>query len=215
MNNKGFTLLEVVLTLAILAIVLSVVYGTLTSTLSVNEQIDNLFASAEVGPALIKIMSDDIKSLLNASALKHSVQGKDGVIGAWEADRLDFVSSKDSWDSDRKVHAPVTEVGYYLTESQSWPGLFTLIKRKQPFIDDKPFEGGYLFELYDKVRSLTFKYFDGENWIDTWDDTQKSIPEAIQVILTFHITSEETGGDSSGPASEQEQIYTTTIQLAK
>ena len=38
--------------------------------------------------------------------------------------------------------------------------------------------------LMSGVESLTFSYFDGANWLDTWDDsTQTNLPNAVRVSL--------------------------------
>lgn len=59
--------------------------------------------------------------------------------------------------------------------------------------------------LAKEVSGLTFRYFDGINWQESWDsNAMNEMPKAIEITLTLRNPDEEDGQSSSG---EETDIY--------
>lgn len=200
MKRAGFTLLEVLLTVTITATMMGIIYGVLVSTIQARQKLEKTTEVEEAGPVLLKMIADDVAAAFvppvpdqpppaegqPAPVNPAYFVGQDSTGGGGDSDRLDFVSSRDIWDPETKHVADFGEVGFFLRDNADFPGLSFLVRREQPFIDDKPQSGGTLLELYPRVKSLNFEYWDGTQWVNKWGDVdaqKKSIPAIVKITL--------------------------------
>ncbi|MDQ7780654.1 MAG: type II secretion system protein, partial [Planctomycetota bacterium] len=59
-GERAFTLVEVLLTIAILATAMTIISSVLVSSIEARDRIEESIARYEVGPAILRIMTDDI-----------------------------------------------------------------------------------------------------------------------------------------------------------
>lgn len=202
MSRRGFTLLEVLLTITITAIMMGIIYGVLVSTLQARTHLEKTTEVEEAGPVLLKMISDDIAAAFvppvpdqpppaegePAPANPAYFLGKDETGAGGDADALDFVSSRDIWDPDTQRVADFAEIGLSLKANDAYPGLSLLVRREDPFIDDKPQGDGILQEMYPRVKSLNLEYWDGEEWQTKWgteEGQKKVLPRIVRITLVL------------------------------
>jgi hypothetical protein len=186
------TLLELLLALTLLVIILTMLYGVLVSTLNAQARIEEAVETSEVGPMLLKMISDDLMTIFVPPSQKEVFVGKEGTCSFGDADRIDFLSTRPSWDDTNEKLIPITEVGYLLKDNPEYPGMQRIFRREDVYTGENTLRGGKLMELYDLVRGLKFRYYDMEKkeWTDGWDNTKrKDMPAAvfIEVDLAFHL----------------------------
>ena len=201
-NIHGFTLMEVLIATAILAIVLSIVYGSFVQTKRVIARAEGSVDELRgVRVSFNRMMWDLSMAFLSKQDPDQTDQtdvntifvGTNDFAAGYPNDSIDFTSyanrirNKDARESDQ------TEVGYYL--NRNFEGDTVLMKREKRQIDKKPLEGGKSFELSEDVVGLNFRYLDQGAWVDSWDSrVSKAIPEAVEITL---IIKDRTGRERS------------------
>ena len=193
LNNRtdaGFTLMEVLIATAILAIVLSIVYGSFVQTKRVigkaEGSVDELRG---VRTAFSRMMSDLDMAFLSQPLPSQPDEstffsGVDDFAYGYPNDSLDFTSYSnrirrlDARESDQ------TEVGYYI--KRNFEGSSVMMRRDKRRIDSYPLSGGKTDEISDEVVGLNFRYLDRDIWYDSWDSKNKTpheMPEAVEITI--------------------------------
>lgn len=221
-HNSGFTLLELMLTVSLVAAIMMIIYGILYSTIEEADAVENIMETSEVGTTLLNIIRQDLEGAFVPNPSKQYFLGQNLQWGNGYRDRLDFVTTSLVYgkaanpqtglvDPDTPdVFNSVNECGYQLRDNDYETGFMVLYRRQSIWIDDKPLSGGTLTELYDRVKSLHIQYYDGQMWQEQWDNTQnKGLPEAARVELVVAL-SREVGG---GKRELKDETFTTVIPL--
>lgn len=193
MNDKGFTLIEVVISLAITAVISSLLYEAFRTTLetagAADKQADVYRRARVIFHQFDKDMSMIyIKKSLPGSTLQTPLgetpfgaipfKGEDEVRiterNIYPADTLQFVSFSYQPVRTGEPFSGQAEISYSLTEDT--------LMRNARFR-----EAGTKHELGESILGLNFRYFDekGKKWVDKWDPDPKNSPAAIEIELTL------------------------------
>lgn len=208
-HEGGFTLIEVTLAIAILALVMALAYQVLNTNLTAADRIERVLRRAEVGPAVLHALEQDLRSVLRVEGnAKATFVGKHGPDGS-DGDQVDFVSTRDGFDSERQKVCDFCETGFRVERNADGPdlGFYTLYRRFDPFIDSEPLRGGTLIPIYARVKRFALRYYDGTDWVGEWDDKQASAyPKAVEVTL-------EIGYDDGDEANTELTRFTTVVPI--
>lgn len=182
-TDHGFTLMEVLIAIAILAIVLSTVYGSFVQTRKV---IDKTEASIEelrgVRAAFTRMMQDVSMAFIVKDNDKTFFTGTDDYSDGYFSDSIDFTSYSNRIRNNDSKESDQTEVGYSLKRGNE--GKAVLIKRIKKRIDDSTGYGGDSYEISEDIVGLDFRYLDDEAWVDSWDSrVNKTIPQAVEITI--------------------------------
>jgi len=207
----GFTLIEVMLAILILAIMMSIVYGVVVSTVNAARRVEEITAATEIGPAILTRVRADLEAAFLPKEGEFFMGIKKAGAGM-DRDRIDFISSEVAYGSENDVEEPrfhsVNEVGYQVLQSSKDPGVGVLYRREDFFIDADPLKGGHLVEMYDRVKSFSLRYYDGQDWRTDWSSkAQKGLPKAVEIELKIFVSQ---NGDSN-----LEQKFKTTVMLLR
>jgi type II secretion system protein J len=208
--RKGFTLVELMLAVLILAIMMSIIYGVVVSTVSAARRVEEITAASEIGPAILTQMRIDLEGAFLPKEGEFFVATKRSG-GGGSRDRIDFISGVMAYGSENDIEEPrfhsVNEVGYQMIDSRKDPGVGILYRRLDYFIDSDPLKGGHLTELYDRVRSFSLRFLEGEKWRDDWNSkNQKGLPRAVEIELKIVVTDRE---------KPVEQTFKTTVTFPR
>lgn len=192
--KKGFTLVEMLLAITLIAIIITVLYGVLEQTLGAQGRIEAVMYGSEIGPHLLNQIRQDIEACFVPDDKKTYFLGQDKKDIGGDADRVDFVSStldlKEEQGKDPAFSA-INEVGYQLKPNRERSGVLVLYRRLDYGIDDDALKGGRLYELYDRVKSLNVEFYDGKDWQPSWDNKElKKLPEAVRVELVIQVNTD-------------------------
>lgn len=221
----GFTLIEILVTVVILALLLSAVYLVLMGTIRAVERVEYITQRAEIGPGILQMVARDFEHAVMpggraTSAFKGVSQGYVG----FATDRVDFVSNVPAMGvDDRRAAnpdepprpAPMNEVGYRLEPNAYASGLYKLFRREDYFIDGEPLRGGMLYEVYDRVHSFSLEYYDGRRWLRDWDSSGAgALPIAVRIGLEVEVGTPDAaktswGAQQSNVGLQQYQIIVT------
>ena len=210
-NRSGFTLIEIVLAVALCALVMMLIYGVLASTIQAAERIDELTHGSEIGPAILAQIREDVGAAF--------LPGKDQdfFVGQERAgrDRLDFVSSAAVYAAETPGSEPavhwINEIGYQVKEGPSKEDGLVLYRRVDPFVDAEPLRGGRLTAIAEKVVSFKVTYWSGSAWEPSWVSSkhEDKLPESIRVELKLRVPDRRAEGGFA------ERQFATIIPIAK
>ncbi len=184
----GFTLLEVMISVGILAVILTIVYNAFNTSmkaLTAMETRGDAYAQARI---VLNRMSEEIGSIYLSETKPNTgtgLLGEDEDEGDLPFDSLHFTSlSHVRWVKDSK-ESELCEIGYYLEKDEE-AGESLLFRREDWNVDGTLEEGGRPLELAEGVDGLNFRYYDGDEWVDDWDSRIKGVlPKAIEVVLVM------------------------------
>jgi general secretion pathway protein J len=183
-RQAGFTIVEILIALAIGAIVLTALYWAYTAvvgTMGKSRQTSDLYQTARVVLSNIRReISGSYQPLFAEDQLLF--EGKDEWSRGLENDSLSLVSTTSQRGAEDEIGYDSFELGYYLGEGAE-AGF--LKQRRLPFYNlDEPFTEGEELTLAENVRSLDFKYFDGEEWKEEWNsDMEDYLPLAVRITI--------------------------------
>lgn len=191
----GFTLVEVLIAIAILAIVLSTVYESFMQT---RKAIGKTEASIEelrgVRAAFTRMMQDINMAFLVQNNDNTLFVGTDDFSESYPNDSIDFTSYSNKFRNKDVKESDQIEVGYYMKRGNE--GSATLMKRIKKRIDENPGYGGDSYEISEYITGLNFRFLDQDGaWVDSWDTrVNKAMPNAVEITI---IVKDSSGNDIS------------------
>jgi general secretion pathway protein J len=200
------TLIEVLVAIAILALISIVVFGgfsqTMTNKRVLEEQADQTHVIRIAMERMVRELSMAyVSAHQNVSPMLQMMNtcfigGRSG-----RAHRIDFTSFshrrlyRDAHESDQN------ELSYFVTDHPDPPpdrngrrrSQYVLVRREQNRIDQDPQQGGTMQILVEDVVDFEMEYFDtvsGE-WVEQWDTRDVShqpmrLPAQVKIRLTVH-----------------------------
>jgi prepilin-type N-terminal cleavage/methylation domain-containing protein len=200
-QSGGFTLLEVLLAMAILAVILTVIYASFSTAGKNIEQAEAIRDETDLARTLIARLSVDIanaypKQSGDFPAVPTIFYGKkeevDGGGGAGaEKIRHDSIdlTTLTNWHRRDSKEMQLWEVGYFFREKPDGKGYALFRREKRELSKDVPaLEGGVEYEITDQVESLQLTYSnDGSTWTDDgWDSRSRfRLPKMVDIALTL------------------------------
>ncbi len=165
-RERGFTLVEMAVSGALMSIVLVSAYLCFRSALSSQKLIDARQEALQQARVALSLMTADLRNACRLSK-EFDFLGMNRSLGDIEADNLDFATHHYTPKKERE--ADFCEVSYFLEKERS-TGIFVLWRRRDPTPDDEPLSGGRREEIARGVLGLRFEYYDGFEWFDEWGD---------------------------------------------
>jgi prepilin-type N-terminal cleavage/methylation domain-containing protein len=225
-HHRGFTLLELVISSAIMALILTASYLCLNAALTSQRSIEpraEVLQNARVAMAMI---TADLRSACPLSK-DFEFLGMQRMIGDAQADNLDFATH--NYIPRRQREADFCEVSYF-ADADGTSGNVSLYRRRNPTVAPDPLTGGNTELIANGLRGVAFEYYDGWDWYDSWGEVDPKkkdrkasllapnltgMPEAVRVTLWFDANPKRTAnaGEGAGRSSEPPMMFETTVRL--
>ena len=215
-GSFGFTLIEVMVAIALLAVISILLWQSMGASVQSKERFekkDQVFREATLS---LDRMAQDLSTAMLLSSVEFlgvSENGEQNTKSAFigenlgDQDKVSFHALshirylKDVKESDQ------AEISYFLepqSESSddseiSTADLFVLKKREQSPPDANPTEGGTIMTLLEGVKEMNLRYFDPvkAEWAEAWDTTSSDyvnrLPRAIEIVLVVQDPVDEDG----------------------
>ena len=193
-QDGGFTLIEVMISSALMALILVSAYLCLNAGFSAQKLIEpraEIIQNARVGLAL---MTADLRAACPLSKTEDFL-GMTRTIGDIEADNLDFATH--NYTPHHAREGDFCQESFYLDKDLE-TGQFSLWRRRNPTIALNALAGGRKEEIAKGVVGLKLEYFDGLDWYDSWGEVKtggkdrnsareqnnlSGLPEAVRITL--------------------------------
>lgn len=193
-KNSGFTLLELMLAIAISAIVILTVNFAFFQS---HKNIEAVRTQREAYETVRIVMDRMIKDLTcayvpteerqmtaNEFSMYRFVGTNDDSDGV-DKDTISFTTTTDIGFS--KVPGGVCEVDYYLKEMEDKKGVFSLMRREDPTPHSGITTAGNEMEIAEGVLGMNIVYIDNSNQeVNEWNLVQRlALPKQVKVTLTM------------------------------
>lgn len=201
-TTRAFTLIEVVVALAILSMISAMVYAAFDGAVKLREaaQIDE--ETVDGGRVAIARMSREVRMAFLDPRLYSATAGQLQGGTLTETYKTLFKGEDDGGNSKltftsfshvRLYHGSnegdQTELAWWLEPDEGSNGLYKLMHRESPRIDEDPEKGGIDEVLAYGVREFRLRYYDfrKEEWQTEWDsdgtDYKGRLPKAVEINL--------------------------------
>jgi type II secretion system protein J len=191
-NVHGFTLLEVLMAVAIMAGILTVIYSSFFTASRNVEQAEAIRDSSDMARTLVIKISDDISNAYySRSAVTTIFNGKKEQIETTdEKSRIDSITltTLTNWRRPNAKETDLWEVGYFFKQKPDGSGYIMMRREKRELSKDSPAgEGGIEYEITDRVKFFQLRYnAGGDTWYDEWNSTSRNaLPKLVEIALTL------------------------------
>jgi prepilin-type N-terminal cleavage/methylation domain-containing protein len=190
-RNKGFTLIEILIAISILAIVLTTVYAAYTGTLRIvrdTEYGDDIYSMARV---TLKRMTDDLESICT---YKDSFKffSFEKQFDDQKFTDISFLSSAHV-SFDDTPSAGNARIGYFIRKGSDKED-YVLIRRDELYRAE---EGGFNdsnsdsdkgYIICDHIQSIAYTFYDGNgNEYETWDSGSDTTKDKAPTLVSIHL----------------------------
>jgi len=223
----AFTLVEVLIALAIMSLVMIALYTTLNVTLKARDQIEIQGRVARLGPQILDLIEADLRRAWLPDIDGDKVfLGESRTIDGEPADSLSFLTNVDSSVThrvgEREVSSDVCETGYRLRRNPDLPDVLELWRRQSFHVDEEPLKDGVYELLHDRVVRFQVRYLDTldpqEEELHDWDaSVMHRLPAAVKIELALEAVprslAEESKAASAAAAASRTLVYQRVIPL--
>jgi general secretion pathway protein J len=211
-RQAGFTLIEVIIAIGIMAVMMMMVSETLSNVIKLKARASRRSEMRHVLYVAVSKITDDLAMAFLADG---TLQGKDGYYltsFVAESDKMSLSTMsnihylKNARDSDQ------VRVGYELIKNDE--GGTDLIRRQTDHLTPKIDKGGRRYVLLKNVKTFDLQYYDSnkKEWVPQWDTDSISavgrLPQMVKVKI--EVTDQE---DEEDDNSIRDYTYEVSIPL--
>lgn len=181
----GFTLIEVILALGICAIVLVVISAVFGGALHLQERISSDIDQSLPVERALNLMRKDLKNAVAPGGMLAGPMQSGSLAGGVDANdgiqiytTTGLMGANSPWSEIQKITYGLQDSGESTNGSKE---LVRTVTRNLLSTSVQDEEDQFLAK---GIQKMSFSYFDGANWLDTWGDTtQTNLPVAVRVSV--------------------------------
>ena len=213
LTQAGFTLMEVMFATMAFALILLVMQMTFSGALGLRNRMQKRVDQQAALTLAMSIMKRDLENMIVTGGLM--AEGIFcGEMGSPDMpnDQLEFYSTT-AVVSDQLPWGDVQKVGYLLgvdpmqtVTTNLGQALMRMSRNALPLEANE--EAPVETLMLDNVRSLQFEFFDGLEWLQTWDSTvnEPAVPLAVRAMV-------EVFTDNPNPTGRQTRIWEVLVPI--
>lgn len=195
---RGFTLIEVLISISILAAITVILFGAFTALKRSKDGLSRLQDRQREGRLAMARMTRELQSAylsahmpLNQALLvqKTIFKSERGT----PADRLNFTAFANTRLEKNSHVSDQCELSYYGSPNPDGSGSNDLVRRVDTSIDLEPTKGGRVEVLATDIDLFDLQYLDAQTgqWQESWDTTQSTgqldrLPLQVRIILVLN-----------------------------
>lgn len=178
-SEAGFTLVEILVAVALLGMVGAMVFGSLVTTTNAVEAGRDHAAKEQAIRRILRLMAEEIS--LSKPNTMYPWVGKNGTQDGQPADTLAILAMSQELSTSAAKESETVRVVYTRERDK----LIRFVRRNLYTVTDTN-ESLDQMELADRVQAFNLRYYDDQNriWIDEWPTVPK-VPKALLIEVTF------------------------------
>lgn len=215
---RGMTLLEIMVAVAIMAMISVLIYGAFDGLSKSRTGLSRINERYQAGRTTLRRLSQELSSAylslhqpLNQSLLvaRTAFIAKNSS----PADRLDMTTFSHQRVTANARESDQNEVSYFGCADPAVSGKMDLCRREQSMIDLDPNKGGSVYVVVEDIDLFDLKFLDPQSgmWTDSWDSTQV-IGQPSRLPIQARITLVLRGGPGGKTISFDEKVPLQMIQ---
>jgi type II secretion system protein J len=188
---KGFTLLEVLVSVAILAIIMAAIYSAYVSNVEAIQIARENGQVHQTARIVLDLMTKDLQSALTETGVPSETTSL-GLIGKTEErdgrrmDRIDFTTLTHMALTEQGPNTDLCEVGYRVVTDEEQEDMLVLVRRDDSSPDEDLTEGGSVEELARNIVEFKITYEDSggeerDNWGTEGTGETSGLPLLVKV----------------------------------
>lgn len=178
-SEGGFTLIEVLLAVSLVAMMATLVFGSLYVTTSAIDSARANSVSEQVVRSTLRVMTDELS--VGVARASGPWMGVNGQQDGQPADSVAFLTMGQFRGTESNKDTELVRIVY----AREGDRLLRFVRRNLYGLTDESIEQ---VELARKVTGFNVRYYDGKNnlWVDEWDGRGRSgTPKAVLLELTM------------------------------
>jgi type II secretion system protein J len=187
-DRRGFTLLELVLAMAFVAMLSMTLYGAMRAAFRARSSATSATESIRAASIVAALVRQDLESVppigtLAAEFIGTHAQGN-GLTG--DNDYVEFYSiGSDNPKDDSPLAEGIRRIELLVRTDTGSPALVRRVTRNLLTATQEHYEDEILCR---NVRSFSLRYFDGTTWQESWDSTALGdvVPMAVVVVIELN-----------------------------
>ena len=205
---KGFTLLEVLVSMAILVIIMAALYSAYTTNveaIQIARQNGEVHQTARI---VLDRMTKDLQSALiqvrgSSEKIKLGLVGANRELYGRRADHIDFTTVTHLPLTEKGPASDLCEIGY-LVDADSEAQVLVLVRRDAFSVDEDFTKGGSLQEMARNVLEFKLTYQDAEGKdSDQWNTIEGRPTSGLPVLIKVRLMLKD--------ELNREHVFSTTI----
>jgi general secretion pathway protein J len=174
-SEHGFTLIEILLAVALVATIAALVFGSLSTTVNVIDSARANAAEEQVVRTTMRLMADELSMGISLPIMPW--MGVNAQQEGQPADTVAFLTMGQFQGADSVKDTEVVRMVYTRERDR----LLRFVRRNLYGLSDDSLEQ---LELAGMVKGFNVRYYDSTNnlWVDEWDGRARSKPPAALLI---------------------------------
>ena len=187
-SEQGFTLVEVLVAISILAILLTSVYGIFTSVSLTRERLDADSAEYHRARVLFDRLGRELRGTYFQPRDPDLVFSGSSV----DDDALELELSTTAVSPLSQTGSGIARVHYQLIEDQeATDGGMVLMRSEHPVHEQTDEEAAGMMRLVPGVEALRLRFYANGLWQETWDGRISGLPELVEIELRLRTGEKE------------------------
>ena len=190
-NQTGFTLIEILVALAIVMVLVTILYETFNAVIRSIRQVEEVTEIDQMARISLSIISKELRSTYwgrpdpGGTLTPGIFIGLDGEDRGQPSDTLRFTALSNARASDGITDPSLSILEYELVPASN-AETSVLIHREETNLMSLSGRSLEQFELAERVTGLNFRYYDGQEWKDEWTEAdQNKLPKAVEIRIFF------------------------------
>lgn len=185
MSNRGFTLIELILAMLILALIGTQLAGSVQATFRTQRTVAQVTSLQEAGTSILNKIRQDLAQTFHVQTSKPltNFRGEDDLTH----DRILFTALAHFPSQNNARESDQTEITYETESNSKDPNLYLLRRRETPFLSETEGEGGEFITIADNVLEFNLEYSDGTKFRPDWDirspEQLNKLPKMVRISL--------------------------------